>query len=148
MMNGTSEHTMRPVRPLPNLAEALLAGFDGDEPERAIVAAPAGLGAEDPVDLSPRDPVEPGLGKDAERREVECARAAVERLRSLVSDASTVAGDMRALMYLYLPAVMDVEASVEFTDASHLVIDCIRSMADRLSALESQAAAVYCELRA
>ena len=74
------------------------------------------------------------------------ARAAARVLRGLVSDADAVAGDLRALMYLYLPAVANDGRNDNLTAASHLVIDCIRTMADRLSGLEARAAAAYAPL--
>lgn len=68
---------------------------------------------------------------------------ALTTLRELIGDASSVSDNMRALTYLFTKAVCDDGANTHLTAASHLVIDCINSMADRLTALDQRAGAVY-----
>lgn len=67
--------------------------------------------------------------------------ARIGELRGLVSDGYMVAHDLRGLVYLFEKAVVDDGPESPLTTASHIVIDCIRTMAARLEALDARAEA-------
>ncbi|SFI18317.1 hypothetical protein SAMN02799642_01066 [Methylobacterium brachiatum] len=67
--------------------------------------------------------------------------ARIGDLRSLVGDADMIGHNLRGLIYLFEKAVTEDGPEGPLTTASHIVIDCIRSMAARLEALEERAAA-------
>lgn len=67
--------------------------------------------------------------------------ARIGELRQLVSDSHLVGHNLRGLIYLFEKAVVEDGPDSPLTTASHIVIDCMRSMAARLEALEEQAEA-------
>lgn len=73
--------------------------------------------------------------------EVRTLSGQICELRGLVMDAYMVANDLRGLVYLFEKALTEDGADSELTTASHIVIDCIRTMAARLDALETRASA-------
>lgn len=109
------------------------------------MSKPSGLGRHDAPDLAdivaafphPDDLPDTASGQVPDRDR------ALSALRDLIGDAAMIAHDMRALTYLFTKAVCDDGQDTRLTSASHLVIDCIETMAARLDALEVKAAAVY-----
>ncbi|MCJ2065974.1 hypothetical protein MKK63_25175 [Methylobacterium sp. J-088] len=67
--------------------------------------------------------------------------ARIGELRRLVSDSYMVGHNLRGLVYLFEKAVVEDGPDSPLTTASHIVIDCLRSMAARLEALDEQAEA-------
>lgn len=68
-------------------------------------------------------------------------------LRAVVTDAGLVAGDLRALVYLFDKALDDDAPDTQLSAASRIVTDCIRTMAARLDALGDMADAAMQPLR-
>ncbi len=62
-------------------------------------------------------------------------------LRRLVSDGYMVGHNLRGLVYLFEKAVTEDGPESPLTTASHIVIDCLNTMASRLEALEERASA-------
>lgn len=75
------------------------------------------------------------------KAEVMALSVRIGELRGLVTDSYMVASELRGLVYLFEKAVTDDGPDGPLTTASHIVIDCIRTMAARLEALDARAAA-------
>lgn len=74
-------------------------------------------------------------------------RGVALELGTIVTEARLIAGEMRALMYLFDNAIgADDAPDAPLTDASRIVSSCVRSMAARIDALDDRATAVSAPL--
>lgn len=74
--------------------------------------------------------------------EAQAMAARIGDMRNLVMDGAMIAHSMRGLAYLFEKAVTEDGPDSPLTTASHIVIDCIRTMAAQLEELDERAAAL------
>jgi hypothetical protein len=72
--------------------------------------------------------------------EAQILAARIGELRRLVEEGYLIGRNLRGLVYLFDKAVVEDGPESPLTTASHIVIDCLNTMAARLEALEQRAA--------
>lgn len=124
---------VRPISDFPEqLAEAVVGGFgfDPEPPPRNAADRLQAAGVCEHLEQLRRDP------------QLAILVPVLEALGKGGGDAGRIAADLRALAFMFGAVLQANPGKPELVGASYVVMDCLRSMAGRLSGLEMRACAI------